>query len=61
MGYLFLNACIASTMTKNIDNPLKGRFLEFFSGTKEVMLYSVLLNEDAEIFLKTHLEVKFKP
>jgi len=36
MGCLFLNACIAVTMTKNIVNSLKRRFLEVFSRTKGV-------------------------
>jgi len=36
MGYVFLNACNASTITKNIVNPLRGRFLEVFSGTEGV-------------------------
>jgi len=36
MGYSFLNACIAGTMTKIIVNLLTGRFLEVFSETKGV-------------------------
>jgi len=38
MGYLFLNVCIVGTMTKSIVNPLRGRFLEVFSGREGVCI-----------------------
>jgi len=44
MGYSFLNACIAGTMIEIIVNPLRGRFLEFFSGTDGVGILIRLIN-----------------
>jgi len=62
MNYLFLNACIVGTMTKNI-NPLMRRLLEPFSGTKGVDInYGIDINYvnfvlvvNVEISVQRHL------